>query len=82
MEKEKYIYSSRTFEGFCKDNNLGKEEGLKVILTELDRLMQEKARRDLGFCPRVDLRSGLQKTWHWLESGEIEEVIGGAKAYG
>lgn len=41
-----------------------------------------KARRDLGFCPRVDLRSGLQKTWHWLESGEIEEVIGGAKAYG
>ena len=47
MEKEKYVFSSRTFEGFCKDNNIGKEEGLKAILTELDRLMQEKAKRDL-----------------------------------
>lgn len=41
-----------------------------------------KARHDLGFCPGVNLRSGLQKTWHWLESGEIDEVIIGAKAYG
>jgi hypothetical protein len=48
MEKEKYVFSSRTFEGFCKDNNIGREEGLKAILSELDRLMKEKAKRDLG----------------------------------
>lgn len=48
VEKEKYVFSSRTFEGFCKDNNIGKEEGRKALFAELERLMREKARRDLG----------------------------------
>lgn len=47
-EKEKYVFSSRTFDGFCKDNNIDKEEGLKALLAELERLMKEKAKRDLG----------------------------------
>jgi nucleoside-diphosphate-sugar epimerase len=29
-----------------------------------------KARRELGFSPRVGLRAGLQKTWDWLESAD------------
>jgi nucleoside-diphosphate-sugar epimerase len=41
-----------------------------------------KAKRDLGFYPRVDLRSGLQKTWGWLESGETSELVIEAKAHG
>jgi hypothetical protein len=48
MEKGKYVFSSRTFDGFCKDNNIGKEEGLKALFAELERLIKEKAKRDLG----------------------------------
>ncbi|HZD55616.1 MAG TPA: NAD-dependent epimerase/dehydratase family protein [Anaerolineales bacterium] len=41
-----------------------------------------RARRDLGFYPRVDLRSGLQKTRRWLVSGEASELVTEATAHG
>ena len=47
-EKNSYVFSSRSFEGFCRDNNITKEEGRKALFTELERLLKEKARRDLG----------------------------------
>lgn len=41
-----------------------------------------KAKHDLGFYPRVDLRTGLQKTWRWLQGGEVSELEIKAKAHG
>jgi nucleoside-diphosphate-sugar epimerase len=41
-----------------------------------------KARRELGFNPRVELRTGLQKTWDWLEIGDTSELVIEAKAHG
>lgn len=34
-----------------------------------------KARRDLGFQPRVDLRTGLTKTLHWLNGHQNGEMV-------
>jgi nucleoside-diphosphate-sugar epimerase len=41
-----------------------------------------KARRELGFYPQVDLLSGLQKTWRWLEGSEVSELSIKAKTHG
>ena len=41
-----------------------------------------KARSELGFEPQVDLCSGLQKTWRWLEASETGELVIKAKAHG
>jgi hypothetical protein len=30
-ERDSYVFSSRTFEGFCKDNNITKDEGRKAL---------------------------------------------------
>jgi len=46
-EKDSYVFSSRTFEGFCKDNNISREEGLKAIVDRLEMLLKEKTKRDL-----------------------------------
>lgn len=43
--KKDYIFASRTFEGFCKDNNISREEGLKALFGELNRLLKENSRR-------------------------------------
>jgi nucleoside-diphosphate-sugar epimerase len=41
-----------------------------------------KARSELGFNPRVDLESGLQKTWNWIEGGEAKELAIKVKTHG
>jgi nucleoside-diphosphate-sugar epimerase len=41
-----------------------------------------KAKRDLGYYPHVDLCSGLQETWRWLQGGEISEFAIKANAHG
>lgn len=41
-----------------------------------------RARSELGFSPRVDLRSGLRKTWRSIESGATGNLVVEAKAHG
>jgi len=41
----------------------------------------DKARRELGFCPRTNLRTGLQKEWEWIRALYVPGQMSSGKGW-